>query len=83
MPGKPMRCSTAAGSTPAIPANVANGELFVTGRVKDMIIRGGRHYFPYELEDTVGRMPGVVRGGVAVCGARDERSGTEQVVIIA
>jgi fatty-acyl-CoA synthase len=55
----------------------------VTGRVKDMIIRGGRHYFPYELEDTVGRMPGVVRGGVAVCGARDERSGTEQVVIIA
>ncbi|MFC0397313.1 AMP-binding protein [Paraburkholderia rhizosphaerae] len=62
---------------------IADGELFVTGRVKDMIIRGGRHYFPYELEDTIGRLPGVVHGGVAVCGARDELSGTEQVVIVA
>jgi fatty-acyl-CoA synthase len=62
---------------------IAEGELFVTGRVKDMIIRGGRHYFPYELEDTIGRMPGIVHGGVAVCGAADVRGGTERVVILA
>ncbi|MDQ7976845.1 AMP-binding protein [Paraburkholderia sp. SARCC-3016] len=62
---------------------VADGELFVTGRVKDMIIRSGRHYFPYELEDTIGRIPGVVHGGVAVCAGVDKRNGTERVVIIA
>jgi len=62
---------------------LADGELFVTGRVKDMIIRGGRHFFPYELEDAIGKMPGIVRGGVAVCAAPDVRSGTERVVIIA
>lgn len=61
---------------------LAHAELFITGRVKDMIIRGGRHFFPYELEDAIGRLPGVVPGGVAVCGSTDARSGTERVVIV-
>ncbi|WP_336601592.1 hypothetical protein [Paraburkholderia bengalensis] len=52
---------------------VANGELYVTGRIKDMIIRGGRHFFPYELEQTIGRLPGIVHGGVAVCGGPAHR----------
>lgn len=60
---------------------VAGGELFVTGRVKDMIIRGGRHFFPYELEDAVGRLSDAVLGGVAVCGAVDPERGTQRVVI--
>lgn len=61
---------------------VADGELYVTGRVKDMIIRGGRHFFPYELEEAIERLPGVVTGGVAVCGGADPVSGTERVVIL-
>lgn len=61
---------------------LAHAELFITGRVKDMIIRGGRHFFPYELEDAIGRLPGVVPGGVAVCGSTDTHSGTERVVIV-
>ncbi|AHI77235.1 acyltransferase family protein [Burkholderia thailandensis E444] len=60
---------------------VADGELYITGRAKDMIIRGGQHFFPYELEEAIGRLPGVAAGGVAVCGAADPASGTERVVI--
>ncbi|PTB20093.1 fatty acyl-AMP ligase [Trinickia symbiotica] len=62
---------------------VANGELYVTGRVKDMIIHGGRHFFPYELEDAIGRLPGAIAGRVAVCGGIDAARGTERIVIFA
>jgi 1-acyl-sn-glycerol-3-phosphate acyltransferase len=62
---------------------VAGGELFVTGRVKDVIIRGGQHVHPYEVEDAVGRIPGVRKGCVAVFGVPDPASGTEKVVVLA
>lgn len=58
---------------------LAGGELYVTGRMKDLIIRGGRHFFPYELEDAVGRVPGVTPGGVAACGESDPVSGTQRL----
>ncbi|MDN7674871.1 AMP-binding protein [Burkholderia oklahomensis] len=61
---------------------VADGELYITGRAKDMIIRGGQHFFPYELEEAIERLPGAVTGGVAVCGGADPVSGTERVVIL-
>ena len=61
----------------------AGGELFVTGRVKDIIIRGGQHVHPYEVEDAVGRIPGVRKGCVAVFGVPDSASGTEKVVVLA
>lgn len=61
---------------------LADGELFVTGRSKDVIIRGGRHFFPDELEAAIGRLPAVAPGGVAVCGSRDPRGGTERIVVI-
>jgi 1-acyl-sn-glycerol-3-phosphate acyltransferase len=62
---------------------VADGEIFVSGRSKDVIIRAGRHIFPYELEETVAAVPGVRRGGVAVFSAPDERTGTERLVVVA
>ncbi|MBB5495981.1 AMP-binding protein [Paraburkholderia sp. MM5384-R2] len=62
---------------------LADGELFITGRAKDLIIRGGHHIFPYELEEAIGRLPGIPAGGVAVCGSTDRASGTERVVILA
>jgi acyl-CoA synthetase (AMP-forming)/AMP-acid ligase II len=61
---------------------LCDGELFIIGRVKDMIIRGGRHFFPSELEDTIGRLPGMRPGGVAVCGRPEPSSGTERLVIL-
>ena len=62
---------------------VADGELFVTGRVKDLIIRGGRNVYPYELEQAAGEVEGVRRGCVAVIGSTDPDSGTERLVVVA
>ncbi len=62
---------------------IADGELYVTGRTKDMIIRGGRNIHPQEIEEAVGRIPGIRTGFVAAFGTRDAKSGTERLVVAA
>ena len=64
-------------------AYFANGELYLTGRVKDLIIRGGRNIYPYDLEQAVGDLPGIRKGCVAVFGSADPASGTERIVVLA
>jgi acyl-CoA synthetase (AMP-forming)/AMP-acid ligase II len=59
---------------------LVNGRLFVTGRVKDVIIRGGRNYFPQDIERTIELLPGVRLNGVAAFGCYDEENGTEWIV---
>ncbi|MCP4205091.1 MAG: AMP-binding protein [bacterium] len=62
---------------------IAAGELFVTGRAKDLIIRAGRNIYPQELEEVVGNLPGVRKGCVAVFGSKDPKTGTERLVVLA
>jgi len=62
---------------------IAEGEVYITGRVKDVIIRAGRNIYPYELEEAVGGIEGIRKGCVAVVGSKDARSGTERVVVLA
>ncbi len=64
-------------------AYLGGGEIYLTGRVKDVIIRGGRNIYPYELEQAVGDIPGMRRGCVAVFGSADPASGTERLVVLA
>jgi acyl carrier protein len=64
-------------------AYLADGMVYITGREKDIIIRGGRNISPYELEEAVGDLPGIRRGCVAVFGSMDHASGTERVVVLA
>ena len=64
-------------------AYLADGELYLSGRAKDVIIRGGRNLYPYELEQAVGALPGIRKGCVAVFGSIDPGSGTERVVVLA
>jgi fatty-acyl-CoA synthase len=64
-------------------AYMADGELFITGRVKDVIIKGGRKLYPHEIEDVSGRIAGVRTGCVVAFGAPDARSGTERLVVVA
>ncbi len=64
-------------------AYLADGELYLSGRAKDLIIRGGRNLYPYELEQAVGALPGIRKGCVAVFGSIDPASGTERVVVLA
>ena len=64
-------------------AYLSEGNLYITGREKDVIIRGGRNIGPYELEEAVGGVAGIRRGCVAVFGSMDAASGTERVVVLA
>lgn len=64
-------------------AYLTDGEVHLTGRVKDIIIRGGRNIYPHEVEDAVGAVPGVRRGCIAVFGSPDPNSGTERLVVLA
>lgn len=51
----------------------ARGFLRITGRLKDMIIRGGENLFPAEIENALVTHPGVAE--VAVVGAPDPKWG--------
>ena len=64
-------------------AYLAGGDIFITGRVKDIIIRAGRNIYPHELEAAVGELPGMRKGGVAVFGSTDAASGTERLIVLA
>jgi 1-acyl-sn-glycerol-3-phosphate acyltransferase len=62
---------------------VADGELFVTSRIKDLIKRAGHNLHPDDLESAVGALPGVRQGCVAVLGTLDRQSRAERVVVLA
>ena len=65
-----------AGSTPATwPAATPNGNYKITGRIKDMIIRGGENIYPKEIEDFIYTHPKVQ--DVQVIGVPDEQYGEE------
>jgi 1-acyl-sn-glycerol-3-phosphate acyltransferase len=62
---------------------IAAGELYLTGRSKDIMIRGGQNLYPYELEEAVGNVPGVRKGCVAVFAVPDPSTGRERVIVLA
>jgi fatty-acyl-CoA synthase len=62
---------------------ISNGELFVSGRKKDLIIVGGKNVYPQDLEALASEVPGVHKGRTVAFGMYDEEEGTEEVVIIA
>ncbi len=61
----------------------AGGDFYLTGRVKDIIQRGGRNLYPHEIEEVVGQLTGIRRGCVAAFGCLDHKSGTERLVVLA
>ena len=62
---------------------LVGGELFLTGRIKDIIIRAGRNIYPHELEEAVSDVPGIRKGCVAAFASNDSRSGTERLIVLA
>ena len=64
-------------------AYIAGGDVCITGRIKDIVIRAGRHIYPQEVEDAVAEISGIRKGCVAVFGVTDRASGTERVVVLA
>ncbi|WJY27112.1 AMP-binding protein [Sporosarcina trichiuri] len=53
----------------------ADGYLDITGRIKDMVIRGGENIYPREIEEFLYTCPGVA--DVQVVGVPDEKYGEE------
>ncbi|MGH8355837.1 MAG: fatty acyl-AMP ligase, partial [Pseudomonas sp.] len=64
-------------------AYIAAGEVYLTGRAKDLIIRAGRNIYPYDVEAAVGNLAGLRKGCVAVFGSRDAASASERLVVLA
>jgi fatty-acyl-CoA synthase len=60
-----------------------DGEIFITGRVKDIIIKGGRNLYPHEVEELAARAEGIRKGCVVAFGLKDASNGTEKLVIVA
>jgi fatty-acyl-CoA synthase len=61
----------------------ADGEIYVTGRVKDIIIKGGRNLYPHEVEELAARADGIRKGCIVAFGLTDVAAGTEKLVIVA
>jgi fatty-acyl-CoA synthase len=60
-----------------------DGEIFVSGRKKDMIIVGGKNVYPQDLESLAYEVPGIHAGRAVAFGIEDKKAGTEEVVIVA
>jgi acyl-CoA synthetase (AMP-forming)/AMP-acid ligase II len=59
------------------------GELFVIGRIKDIVIVGGNNIFPEDVEGVVNTLPGVYPGRVVAFGVEDKEYGTQGLVVVA
>jgi fatty-acyl-CoA synthase len=62
---------------------LADGEVYITGRKKDLIIVGGKNVYPQDLESLASEVPGIHPGRVVAFGVDNEEMGTEEVVIVA
>ena len=63
-------------------AYVVDGELVLCGRIKDVIIVGGRNVFPEDIERTVAQIDGV-RAGNVISFSVEGYKGKESVVVVA
>jgi acyl-CoA synthetase (AMP-forming)/AMP-acid ligase II len=62
---------------------VCDGRLFVCGRQKELIIKGGRNLHPADIERVAGEVDGLRTGSVAAFGRPNPRSGTDDLVVVA
>jgi 1-acyl-sn-glycerol-3-phosphate acyltransferase len=60
-----------------------DGEVHITGRRKDLIIKGGRNLVPQEVEEAAATVEGVRKGCVAALGVDRADLGTQSLVVVA
>ena len=63
-------------------AYLVDGQLVVCGRLKDVIIVGGRNVFPEDVERAAAAVEGVRAGNVIAFGS-DRKRGRESIVVVA
>lgn len=59
------------------------GELFICGRVEDLIIVAGRNLYSHDIEAALGGVEGLKPGRAAAFGVANEAAGTEDLVVLA
>ena len=62
---------------------LANGDLHVTGRLKEVIIVGGRNYYPDDVEQLLNAVDGVRAERVVAIGVDDVENATEKLIVLA
>jgi len=62
---------------------LVDGEIFVIGRSKDLIINAGKNVYPQDLESVINGVDGVHPGRAVVFGVYDEKEGTELIAVVA
>lgn len=62
---------------------LAGGNLYVIGRLKDIVIVGGQNIFPEDVELVVNSVGGIYPGRVVAFGIADDQLGTESLVVVA
>ena len=62
---------------------LANGELFVIGRLKDIVIVGGNNIYPEDVETLVNTIEGIYPGRVVAFGVEDGEYGTQNLAVVA
>jgi len=62
---------------------LVEGEVYVIGRYKDLIINAGKNVYPQDIEAIANTVPGVHAGRVVAFGVPDEREGTELIAVVA
>jgi len=62
---------------------MADGEVYVSGRKKDLIIVGGKNIYPQDLEMLAYQVSGVHSGRASVFGIFNDQTGTEDVILVA
>ncbi len=61
---------------------LADGELYITGRQKDLIIVGGKNIYPQDIENVINDIPGIHPGRVVAFGVPNTQLGTEDIAVI-
>jgi fatty-acyl-CoA synthase len=61
---------------------LADGELYITGRQKDLIIVGGKNIYPQDIENILNEVPGVHPGRTVAFGVLNDQLGTEDIAVI-
>ena len=59
---------------------IADGELVITGRSKDIIIVNGQNYYPHDIEEIIAQVDGLDLGKVVVAGVSLASSQTEELI---
>src|SRR5262249_5472854 len=55
---------------------------YITGRKKDLLIVGGRNFYPQDIEAVCDKTPDAIAGRAVAIGVADETTGTERIVVL-